>query len=75
MENFEGDLEGAGHPRNEKAQQGEVLVLGFFFSFLLPALCRKSIRKLAGANSRLQPLRHEGEREAERQGLQTAEPP
>jgi hypothetical protein len=27
---FEGDLEGAGYPRNEKARQGEVLVLGYF---------------------------------------------
>lgn len=32
------------------------------FSFLLPALYRKSIRRVAGANSRLQPLRHKGER-------------
>lgn len=27
---FEGDLEGAGYPRNEKARQGEVLGLGYF---------------------------------------------
>lgn len=26
---FEGDLEGAGYPRNEKAWQGEVLELGY----------------------------------------------
>lgn len=34
MENFEGDLEGASYPRNEKARQGEVLELGYTQSFL-----------------------------------------
>ena len=28
VESFEGDSEGAGHPRNGKAHRGEILVLG-----------------------------------------------
>lgn len=62
---FEGDLEGAGYPRNEKARQGEVLVVGCF-QFLTASSGQEKHKESSWC--KLQPLRHTEERGGREEG-------